>query len=414
MAKVLENVAKNILNHHGIPVPIGEKIEAGVDISGAVKKMAECIAPPWIIKALIPMGKKGRAGLVQSADDEQEALGVVDTLLQQQIGKYLVESVWIEKKVNIAREFYVSIAYDGLIRSPIFLFSRYGGVDIEELTAEHSDSLIKVPINIHEGFHPFQARQVCFQAGLTKEETASISPILVSLYDLFYDNDLRLLEINPLAILDNGDICAVGTLMNMDDEALSRHPELSEVIQYGQDRSLGVLTELEKQVLKTAMKYQGTGAVRFTELDGDIAFAIIGGGASIVSMDAIIRCGGKPANYTDFGAGKGGDERMYALIRSALAKPGIKGFITGANIAGGGDVSGLGQLIANVLKEMKVDARTFPVVARWAGFGEEQALKDLQQVPGIHCYGSELSIEEAAEKIVELIKTREKEASETL
>lgn len=407
MAKLLENDAKTILKNHEIPVPAGVKVDSLV----SAKTASADLKPPWVIKALLPMGKKGKAGLVLEAEDTAALNRAVDTLLGEKVEHFIVEQLWMEEKVDIAKELYVSIVYDNLIRSPVLLLSDRGGIDIEELTASHPDSLFQIRINIQEGLHLFQARQVCFEIGLDKDETAAVAPMLVSLYDVFYCEDLRLLEINPLAILADGSACAVGTLLNMDDEALFRHPEFEGVVLYGQDRSLGVMTELEQKVMIVARKHQGSGAVRFTELDGDIAFGIIGGGASIVAMDAIIRCGGRPANYTDMGAGKGGAERMKAIMMSALSKPGIRGFITGANIAGGGDIGPMGILTAQVLKKMNVDARTFPVVARWAGFGEEQAHADLRQIPGIHCYGSEVSIEQAAEKLMELVQANDNVAS---
>jgi succinyl-CoA synthetase beta subunit/citryl-CoA synthetase large subunit len=404
MARLLENHAKDILQSFGVQTPNGTTIRTRDEVARALSDLT----PPVVVKALIPTGRRGKAGAVLMAETESLVYRAVEQLLGKQVGEFTVEALWIEEKVPIQKELYVAITYDTLARSPVLLFSSYGGVDVEELMARHPDRLHRQKISILEGLHAFQARRICSSAGLDNDEMSVVAPTLLKLYDAFFQKDLRLLEINPLAMLAGGDVCVVGALVNMDDEALFRHPEFSDIVQYAQDRSLGHLTEREQNIADIALATQ-SGSLRYTELDGDIAFGIVGGGASLVSMDAIIRRNGKPANYADLGPGKGVDERLRILLKTVASKPGVRGLVTGANIAAAIDVGEMGRIVGEVLEELEIDPRDFPVVARWAGFGEEKAQTYLQAIPGLHAYGSEISIEDAAEKIVALVKARDAE-----
>ncbi len=401
MAKILEHHTKQLLGKNGILVPAAEAI----DSLQALDAVAASVPLPWMIKALVPMGKKGKAGLVRPAPDIDTARSIASEMLGTEKAGCRIDRLLVENRCAIQKELFVSITYDNLSRTPVILFSTRGGMEIEQLVRRHPQRLFRREINIVEGFHAFQARSICFEAGLDKSETAKVAPVLVSIYALFYSLDARLLEINPLAITETGEVCAVGTLLNVDDEALFRHPELAGIAQYGAERSLSNLTEREKMVVEADLAAPGSGAVRYTEFaDGDIAFNIVGGGASLIAMDAIIRCGGRPANYSDVGPGKGSKDKMVALLQATLTKPGIKAFITGANIIGASDISGIGEGVAQTLKMLAIDPLKIPTVARWAGIGEENARKAFEAIPGLHYFGSEVSIEEAAEKIVELVK----------
>ena len=397
MGRVLENDIKELLSEHGIHVPRGRRIFSADEAANASAELSA----PCMVKALIPMGKKGKAGLVLKAENAQAARKHTATLLGRHVGGFTVNSVLIEELVDIRREFYVSFGYDSRTRSPIMLFASEGGVEIETFAREHPDRLSKTTIDILEGLHPFMTRDVCFQAGLSKEETQTIAPVLVSLYEVFYKYDARLLEINPLAITSTGAVEAVGALLNIDEEALFRHPEMEGKIHYGQERSLGEMTERERKVLEADQAAPGSGAVRYTEFEGgDIAFGIVGGGASLTAIDAIIRRGGRPANYCDIGPGKDFEQKLSALYEIVLSKPGIKAFICGVNILGASDASRFAGIIKAKIESLK---GKIPIVVRVAGYNDEHVREEFARLPGVYYFGSEISIETAAEKVVELI-----------
>jgi succinyl-CoA synthetase beta subunit/citryl-CoA synthetase large subunit len=399
MAKVLEHHAKALLKERGLPVPEGFVIRDPEDR----RLDSPPVGPPWMLKALVPLGRKGKAGLVRKAANPAEARRIASELLGRQHGGFRIEQILVEEQVPIQREFYVAFLYDSIARAPLLMFSPQGGMDIEALSQLHPERIFRQVIDAGGGLHPFQARALCFKAGMRAELTARLAPVLTSLWRLFYDLDLRLLEINPLALLADGRLSLAGVLLNVDDDALFRHPDLSGIAEYGLDRSLSNLTARERRVVEADLAAPGSGAVRYTELDGDIALAVIGGGASLVVMDAIIRKGGRPANYSDIGPGKDSRAKMMALLEAALSKPGLKGFMTGSSVLAAADLSGMGPGLLQFMKDRGFDPRNTPVVVRLAGLGEERNRQALAGVPGIHFFGSEITIEEAAEKIVALV-----------
>lgn len=400
MAKILESFSKNLLRQYAVPVPSGMVVSSADETD----RVAQSINLPWMVKALVPMGKKGKAGLIKKAQDENEAKKLVNSLIGKEERNFKVEQVLVEECISIKKELFISITYDNLARSPIMLFSAEGGIDVEELVKRHPDQLFTCGINILEGFHAFQARELCFKAGLNKDETAKVAPIMVALYEMFFKVDARLLEINPLVITDDGDVCAVGALLNIDEDALYRHPELEGIAQFGEDRSLANLTEREKRVLEADRADPGSGAVRYTDFEGgNIAVAVIGGGASLVVMDSIYKSGARPANYSDVGPGKGLEAKFKVLMQEALSKPGIEALFIGAAVIVAVDIANIAKIIKQVLDEINFESMNIPVIARWAGLGEQDAKADIMSIPNCRYFGYETTIEEAAEMLAELV-----------
>lgn len=398
MAKILENFSKNLLRENSVPVPDGMVVSS----SDEIDQVAQSIKLPWIVKALVPMGKKGKAGLIQQAKNVNEAKVLISSLIGKKVNKFKVGQVLIEDCISIKKEFFISITYDNLARSPVILFSPQGGIDVEELVKKHPEQLYSYVIDILEGFHAFQARHLCFKSGLTKEETEKVVPIMLALYEMFYKLDARLLEINPLVITESDDVCAVGALLNIDDDALFRHPELEGVAQFGEDRSIAGLTDREKRILEADREYPGSGAVRYTDFDGgNVAVAVIGGGASLVVMDSIYKSGARPANYSDVGPGKGLQAKFKVLMQEALSKPGIEALFIGAAVIVAVDITDIAKIIKQVLEEIDFKSMNIPVIARWAGLGDEKAKSELMSIPNCRYFGREITIEEAAEMLAE-------------
>ncbi|MGB3222842.1 MAG: ATP-grasp domain-containing protein [Desulforhopalus sp.] len=397
---MLENEVKELLSKQGVRVPNG--LAAG-SVQEAVEAASK-IPGPWVIKALIPMGKKGKAGLIRKVYDVDEVKKESESLLDHEVNGYTIKSVLLEEQIEISQELYVSFAYDSLTRSPVMLFSPDGGVEIETVAKENPDRLYTIPIDILTGLHPYMVREVCFKAGLSKEQTMAIAPIVTELYNLFQRYDAKLLEINPLALSGSGSPVAVGTLLNIDEEALFRHPELKTKVLYGQERSIGEMTEREKLVMEADQAAPGSGAMRFTEFkDGEIGFGIIGGGSSLTAIDTIIRKGSRPANYCDLGPGKDFERKLSVLYETVLNIPGLKAFICGANIAGAVDVGNMAAITKRILKNSKINPQKLPILIRIAGYNDENIRQEFENWPGVYYYGSEISIEKAAEKVVDLI-----------
>jgi len=406
MAKILENHTKELLKKHGIDVPQGWAASTPDEARDAAAKIGE----PCIIKALLPKGKKGKAGLIKEAGDAQTAAEFASQLIGSKAADLIVEKVYIEEKVAIKKELFVSITYDSLSHSPVILFSPEGGVEIEELAASQPELVFTQTVDILEGLHAFQAKEICFKAGLDKSQALKGSQALVSLYKIFIQSDARLLEINPLCLTDTGEIVAVGALLNIDDEALFRHPEFEAITSYGLERIMGDLNEREKWVLDADLAAPGSGAVRYTEFEGgEIGLILAGGGASLLAMDTVTRSGCKPANYSDLGPGKGAFDKLNVLIKAVLNNPSVKAIITGAAIATADDIGRSGSAVAQMLKKQGLDTSKIPIVARWAGYNDADAKAAWEDVPGAIYFGAEMSFEEAVEKTVELVKMKKAE-----
>ena len=403
MAKILENHTKELLKKHGIDVPQGWVASTPEEARDAALK----IGGPCIIKALLPKGKKGKAGLIKEAGDAQTAAELASQLIGSKAADLIVQNVYIEKKVAIKKELFVSITYDSLSHSPVILFSPEGGVEIEELAASQPELVFKQTVDILEGLHAFQAKELCFKAGLDKAQALKVSQALVSLYQFFIQSDARLLEINPLCLTETDNIVAVGVLLNIDDEALFRHPEFEAITSYGLERIMGDLNEREKWVLDADLAAPGSGAVRYTEFEGgEIGLILAGGGASLLAMDTVTRAGCKPANYSDLGPGKGAYEKLKVLIKAVLNNPSVEAIITGAAIATADDIGRSGAAVAQMLKKQGLDTSKMPIVARWAGYNDIAAKEAWEDFPGAVYFGAEMSFEEAVEKTVELVKMK--------
>ncbi len=403
MAKILEHHTKELLKRHGINVPPGRAANSAKEVYDAASELT----PPFMVKALLPKGKKGKAGLVLEAKNADQAVTIAERLIGSKVEGLVIKGVYVEEKIDIKKELFVSITYDNLARSPVILFSPEGGVEIEELAATRPQLIFRHPVDILEGFHPFQARAFCFKAGLNKEQTTKVSEVLVSLYRLFIQLDARLLEINPLCLTKGGDVIAAGALLNIDDEALFRHPELESVTSYGLERIMGDLNEREQLVLEADLAAPGSGSVRYTEFEGgQVGFIIAGGGASLLAMDTVVRSGCKPANYSDLGPGKGAYEKLKALIKAVLSNPSVEAIITGAAIATADDIGRTGRIVAEMIQEQGLDTSKVPIVARWAGYNDSLAKEAWENVPGAIYYGAEVSFEQATEKVAELVKKK--------
>ncbi len=166
MARILENHTKAFLKAENIPVPSGFVLDSYSDLQTLEKSLPF----PWIMKALVPKGKKGKAGLIKKATNQESAVQIMSDILGLQVDGYLIKSVLIEEQIDICKEIFVSITYDNQLRSPVLLLSPLGGIDVEELTQKHPDFVFRHDIDIVEGFYTFQARSLCYKAGFSQKK----------------------------------------------------------------------------------------------------------------------------------------------------------------------------------------------------------------------------------------------------
>ena len=238
MARVLENIGKELLRKNRIPTP---DFLVAEDVKEALEAADE-LGYPVVIKALVTVGKRGKAGAVRFSENPEETEKIAHQILSMTVRNFPVEQLLIEKKIDISQELYVSITFDSCKMMPIIIASSAGGIDIEEIAGTHPEKIIKWHINMLEGFHQYKAKEIWSDLGLTGSALQKATPLLWRLYQVFEKYDATIIEINPLAITLEGDLVAAAILMGIDDDALYRQPDLSDKVEVGSDRAWRPLT----------------------------------------------------------------------------------------------------------------------------------------------------------------------------
>ena len=289
-----EHAAKPLLEAVGIATPRGRLARS----PGEAQAAATALAGPVVVKAQVPTGKRGKAGGIRSADTAAEAAAAAQAILGMDIAGHRVGSVLVEERAAIAAEYYAAVLNDTASKGPLMMFSSEGGMDVEEVAASMPERLRRVPVDIAHGLDLESARAMVGDLGLGDDE-APAAETLVALYRAYRDNDAELLEVNPLARLDDGRLVALDCKLTLDDSGAGRREALAS------RGSPERLTGLEARARTLGLKY--------IELDGSIGVLANGAGLTMTTMDVITHHGGRPANFLEIG----GD--AYTKAESALA-----------------------------------------------------------------------------------------------
>ncbi|SFB02572.1 citryl-CoA synthetase large subunit [Lentibacillus halodurans] len=392
MGKILEHFSKKLIRKNGVNTPDNWVVERGYEARNII------FNKNIVLKALVPVGKRGKAGAVKFPETAEEAEQQTEELLKMTVHNFPVNQVLVEEKLNIKEEWYVSISIDSQEQKPVIMVTTYGGMDIEDLAKDHPEKIATLHVDPFDGIHPFQIKELWSSLGVTGKVLVRVTEVLSKLYDIFWKYDCFILEVNPLALTKDGNIVVADSVMGVDDTALYRQSELAGMVEVGSERSWRPLTELEKQMIEVNdADYRGT--ARYTEIEGgDIGFMCGGGGGSLVSFDALTRHGGKPANYTETG-GNPPVEKVYGLTKGILSKEEVKGLYVAHNISNNTQIDVMAAGIIKALNELKIDPVTFPVVVREAGVNDEKGRKIFEDA-NVTYYGEEITIEQAALKMV--------------
>lgn len=397
MARVLEHHAKSLFKDAGIPVPKA----TACDSPAAARQAAQAIGSKVVVKALVPVGGRGKFGAVKFADDPDQAARLAGELLGMNVKGWPCQQVLVEECVNVSKEYYASITFSSSTKSPIVVVNARGGVDVESAgsSAQH------MPVDIIKGLHAYQARNIWERAGLTGKSIRTAGDVLEKMYKLFCAYDVKLLEINPLVETPEGAIIAADAVMTVDDEGFKRHASVSHMAEYGVDNFGHPPTEREREMLRIDQLDPYRGTARYVELgQGDIGFMCGGGGGSLVMMDTLISRGAKPINYTEMGGGPT-ERKLIGLAKVVLSQPGVKGFLRAGNISSNTRVDFVAKALVTAVHELGIDPKALPMVVRAAGLNEDEGRKILEEA-GITYFGEEYTMQQAALKLLEMMEGR--------
>jgi succinyl-CoA synthetase beta subunit len=365
--KLFEYRGKELFDKYGIAVPNGRLVKDDNDFSG--------LNFPFVLKAQVPIGGRGKAGGIKSVDNVSNAKENFSKIMGMDIKGYTVRKVLAEEKVDIKKELYLSITLDRSKRMPLIMASGEGGMDIESVPDE---KIFKEWVNPLIGIQSYQIRRIVSKLKLEKEEGKEVAKVLSKIYKLFREYDCELVEINPLIIKKDGGVMALDSKVNINDDALYRHTDLEpEVVE---------LTPLEKDA-----KEKG---IAFIQLDGNIGVIANGAGLTMATLDALTNYSGKGGVFLDLGGTDDPEKVKQAFSLMKKAKPkviflNLFGGITRCDTVAKG--------VKDVITKEGIDC---PVISRIKGCNEEEAkdiLKDAGLITGT-------TLQDAAQKSSDLAR----------
>jgi len=347
-----EYQAKQLFADYGIAVPAGRVARTPEEAVDAAKAIGGDF---WVVKAQIHAGGRGKAGgvkLSRSLDEVREyAKGMLGTKMEtyQSAGVALpIDSVLVTQATDIAKELYLSVLVDRGSKAITFIASSDGGVEIEKTAEENPDAIKTLHVNYVQGLQPYQCRELGFALGLNARQVGQLTRIMLGLFRLFNDKDLALVELNPLAILKNGDLAVLDGKVNSDDNATFRHPDLAAM------RDIRQEDETEVKASQHDLNY--------VTMDGNIGCMVNGAGLAMATMDVIKLEGGEPANFLDVGGGAN-KERVTEAFKLILSSDKVRAIFV--NIFGG--IVRCDMIAEGIIAAVKeVDVKV-PVIVRLEG-----------------------------------------------
>ncbi|MFZ1904127.1 MAG: ADP-forming succinate--CoA ligase subunit beta [Steroidobacteraceae bacterium] len=353
-----EYQAKELFRGYGISVPAGQVAASAEEAAAAARALGGGV---WVVKAQVHAGGRGKAGGVKLVRD----LDAVRAAAGELLGKRLVtpqtpadglpvERVYVEAGSDIAREIYVSLTLNRERGRIALIVSAAGGMEIEEVAHKTPEKILSVNIHPAAGLQAYQARELAFGLGLQGPQVGEFQSLVTALYRLYIEKDLSLVEINPLIVTRAGALVALDAKINVDANALPRHPELARLRDASQE------DPMERRASEHDLNY--------VSLDGNIACMVNGAGLAMATMDLIKLHGGEPANFLDVGGGATA-ERVTAAFELILSNPKVRAVLV--NIFGG--IVRCDLIAEGVITAVKKVGVKVPVVARLEGTNADKA-----------------------------------------
>ncbi len=371
---------------------------------------------PIFVKAQVLSGKRKAAGGIKIANDIKQATQIISEMFTLKIRDEQVEQILLDEPVQFQKEFYTSIMIDTRSRRPLLIISDQGGSDIEEIKKEKPQSIRTLEINILKGIPSGELQALTHDFDFTETQFKNFKTTIKELYKCFIENDLKLLEINPLVLTTNTNLdknqkednfTALDCKATTDDNASYRQK-----IPFEQRTGLRKKTQLEQRANEIDKEdyrgVAGTSYIDFSSEGGNIGVLASGGGASVIAMDALISYGGKPANYTEY-SGNPPAEKVTKITNVVLDQPNLKGLWILGGTANFTSIYDTLKALMDVVVERKFSK---PIVIRRAGPEDEKAFEMIKKLAKEHnldidLYGRETPITLSAKYMVDKIKSSE-------
>jgi succinyl-CoA synthetase beta subunit len=362
---LMEYQGKELFKRSGISVPRGHHALT----PQAVAEFVEQTPGDWVIKAQVLMGGRGKAGKIKIAADPRQARGVSEEIMatpmppnRQNPQGEPVKSLLVEERLAIAREAYCAITIDRTARRPVFIVSRFGGMEIEEVAERHPESIARFYVDAAIGYSPFIGRELAFRAQLDPGYRKQFPAVAAALYDVFFRYGAKLVEINPLALTSDGRVVASDAKVELDDDALFRNPEFEQwrkILPLDEDEILGAQA--------------GVGIRNFRRFQGNVGTMANGAGLAMATMDAVTDAGGAIADFLDVGGGANA-QRVRNCYELVVNNTGATVFFI--NIFGG--ITRGDEVARGVVEAMQeTTSRRIPLVIRLTGTNEEEGRRIL-------------------------------------
>jgi len=375
---LLEYQGKQLFRKHGVPVPDGQPAKTVEEAVAA----AEELGYPCVIKAQVLIGGRGKAGGIKLAHDREEAEEQAGAILGMDIKGFTVHQLYVEAASEIDEEYYAAFVFDRSAKKPMAMFSKMGGMDVEEVAETDPEAMRMVHVDPLIGFQDFHARRLTFEAGIAGDLIRPLGALLAKLYDAFVAEDAMLVEVNPLLITTDRDVVALDAKVTIDASALYRHPDLREF------RSDVGVDPQERMARERGLTY--------VALDGNIG--ILGNGAGLVmsTLDVVAQAGGEAANFLDAGGGSKA-EAITQAVEVILSNDNVTAVLF--NIFGG--ITRCDEVARGLIEAFEKMEPTVPFVVRLDGTNDKEgrALLAEADLPNVH---SEATMLGAAKRVVEL------------
>jgi len=392
-----EYQAKALLRSYGAPVSDGRVVLRAEEAKTAA---GELDGPVWVVKAQIHAGGRGKgsfkedgagdAGGVritksvsEAAEEAKKMLG--RTLVTKQTGDAgkQVGRIYIEEGAAIAKEFYLALLVDRVTSRVSFVASTEGGMDIEEVAEKTPDKILSLSVDPATGYQPFHGRRIAFMLGLEGAAVKQCVKLMGTLYNMFLEKDMEMLEINPLILTEGGELKCLDAKMGFDSNAVYRHSDIAE---------LRDTTEEDPKELE-ASKYD----LNYIALDGEIGCMVNGAGLAMATMDIIKLYGAEPANFLDVGGGATKD-KVTEAFKIITSDPNVKGILV--NIFGG--IMRCDVIAEGVVAAVKEVGLQVPLVVRLEGTNVEKG-KEIINSSDVDVIAAD-DLKDGAQKIVKAVK----------